>query len=149
MIYLYVHIIQHISNRAVHKNNSVSGRPAGWLKKVRLETFFFLLFFSSKIGQYFHWKKKIVAARLASILATRWTGNIFFMDSPVFEIKGAPCNLSAGCTHFGTCAPCECTLFQNISVHYTVLNTREIPLVHGFWSLCTGCVNKCLISNTA
>ena len=28
--------------KAVHKNNSVSGRPAGWLKKVRLKTFFFI-----------------------------------------------------------------------------------------------------------
>ena len=28
---------------AVHKNSSVSGRPAGWLKKVRPETFVFLL----------------------------------------------------------------------------------------------------------
>ena len=27
-------------SKAVHKNNSVSGRPAGWLKKVWLETFF-------------------------------------------------------------------------------------------------------------
>ena len=28
-------------------------------------------------------KKKIAAARLASFLATRWTGNkLFFMDSP-------------------------------------------------------------------
>ena len=73
-------------HEAVHKNNSVSGRPAGWLKKVRLETFF--LHFS-KNGQYFlrkkeKWKKKkkIAAARLASILATRCTGNrIFCMDS--------------------------------------------------------------------
>ena len=29
-------------SQAVHKKNSVSGRPAGWLKKVRLETFFFI-----------------------------------------------------------------------------------------------------------
>ena len=70
--------------KAVHKNNSVTGRVAGWLKKVRLETFFsifaknFFLFFFSKNGQYFHtnkkkrWKtKKIAAARPASILATR------------------------------------------------------------------------------
>ena len=28
---------------AVHKNNSVSGRAAGWLKKVRLETLFSFL----------------------------------------------------------------------------------------------------------
>ena len=48
------------------------------------------LFFSffSKNGQYFptkkkiKWeKKKIAAARLASIFATHWTGNTFFMDS--------------------------------------------------------------------
>ena len=48
---------------AVHKNNSVSGRPAGWLKKVRLETpfyfiFYFFYFFPPKNGQYFHGKKK-------------------------------------------------------------------------------------------
>ena len=29
-----------VVTQAVHKTNSVSGRPAGWLKKVRLETFF-------------------------------------------------------------------------------------------------------------
>ena len=63
---------------AVHKNNSVSGRPAGWLKKARLETFFFnfakKIIKKSKNGQYFHgekkkeWKKKkIAAAQLASI----------------------------------------------------------------------------------
>ena len=82
-------------SKAVHKNNSVSGRLAGWLKKVRLETFFFIFakkkFVSPKIDNIFMGKKnkvekkKIVAARLASILATRRTGNrIFFMDSPMY-----------------------------------------------------------------
>ena len=68
---------------AVHKNNSVSGRLAVWLKKVRLETFLFNFckkkIFFSKNGQ--KWSK-IAAAQLASIVATRCTGNrIFFMDS--------------------------------------------------------------------
>ena len=78
------------SHQAVHKNNSVSGRPAGGLKKVQLETFFpffpFLFFSSPKMDNIFHGKKKkwkkIAAARLAAILATRCTGNrFFFMDS--------------------------------------------------------------------
>ena len=87
--------------QAVHKNNSVSGRAAGWLKKVRLETSFFSFlqktFFPPKNGQYFPTnktkkvEKKIAAARLASILVTRWTGNrLFFMDS------------LSGCTSFLT-----------------------------------------------
>ena len=41
---------------AVHKNYSVSGRPAGWLKKVRLETFFFIfanIFLSLKLDNIF------------------------------------------------------------------------------------------------
>ena len=30
------------------------------------------------------WKKKFAAARLATVLAIRWTGNrLFFMDSPI------------------------------------------------------------------
>ena len=75
-----------ITSEAVHKNNSVSGRLAGWLKKVRLETFFFSFLQKKKILQkwtLFSWeKKKSAAARLVSILATRCTGNrIFFMDS--------------------------------------------------------------------
>ena len=86
-------MIAHSKHKAVHKNNSVSGRPAGWLKKVRLETFFFIFakknIFFQKLT-IFSWKKKIkwkkkkiAAARLALILATRCTGNrIFFMDSP-------------------------------------------------------------------
>ena len=49
---------------AVHKNNSVSGRPAGWLKKVRLEPFFFIFaiffYFSPKIDNIFMGKKKKV-----------------------------------------------------------------------------------------
>ena len=79
---------------AVHKKNSVSGRPAGWLRKVRLETFFFHFCknksFFLKLDNIFMErkkkveKKKIAAARLASILAIRWTGNrIFFMVSLV------------------------------------------------------------------
>ena len=46
----------------------------------------------------------------------------------VFKIICAPCtlnfghNLAAGCTHFGTCAPEECTLFQNVSIQ---------PCAHG------------------
>ena len=27
-------------------------------------------------------------------------------------------NFTAGCTHSDTCAPGECTLFQNISIHF-------------------------------
>ena len=46
-------------NQAVHNNNYVSGIAAGWLKKVRLETFFFtlLLFFFSKMDNIFIQKK--------------------------------------------------------------------------------------------
>ena len=80
-------------SKAVHKNNSVSGRPAGWLKKGAAGNFFFHFckknFFFPKIDKIFmekknkvEKKKKIAAARLASILATRCTGNRnFFMDS--------------------------------------------------------------------
>ena len=88
--------------RAVQKNNFVSGRPAGWLKKkVRLETFFLIFAQKKKIhlkmDNIFNVKKKvekrIAAARLASILATRWTGNrIIFMDSPI--LKTTPTFLS-------------------------------------------------------
>ena len=65
--------------------------PVQRLKKVRLETFFLIFgFFSPQKLTKFSWrkkkvkkKKKIAAARLASILATRCTGNrIVFMDSP-------------------------------------------------------------------
>ena len=69
-------------NEAVHNNNSVSGRPAGWLKKVRLETFF-SFFAKKKKKKKSGKKKKIAAARLASILATRWTGKrLFFYGQP-------------------------------------------------------------------
>ena len=45
-------------------------------------------------------KKKIAAARLASILATRWTGNrLFFMDNLTF-IKSAIGNLPTTYTMF-------------------------------------------------
>ena len=78
-----------IYHQAVHKNNSVSGRLAGWLKKVRLETFFSIL---QKMDNIFMEKKKrvekkkIAAARLASILATRWTGNIIFFMNSLMEV---------------------------------------------------------------
>ena len=85
-------IIQCVAE-AVHKNNSVSGRPAGWLQKVRLETLFFIFAKKNVFFQkltIFSWKKKIkwkkkkiAATRLASILATRCTGNrIFFYGQP-------------------------------------------------------------------
>ena len=51
-------------------------------------------------------------------------------------------NLAVGSTHFGTCAPGECTLFQSISIHYKDLDTREIRRVHTFESICTRCVDK-------
>ena len=59
-------------------------------------------------------------------------------------------NLAAGCTHFGTSAPCECTLFQNISIHYIGLNTRKIPQVHEFECFAPDvCAHDtCLILNT-
>ena len=48
---------------AVHKNNSVSSRPAGWLKKVRLETSFFHFCKkkkkSTKMDNIFMGKKKV------------------------------------------------------------------------------------------
>ena len=56
---------------AVHKNNSVSGRPAGWLKKVRLETFFFIfakfLIFFPKIDNIFMEKKNKVEKKKIAI----------------------------------------------------------------------------------
>ena len=53
----------------------------------------FFFHFCKKNGQYFHGKKsgekKIAAARLASIIATCWTGNrFFFMDSLTKVLKG-------------------------------------------------------------
>ena len=33
-------------------------------------------------------------------------------------------HLVAACTHFGTCAPTECTLFLSISIHFIGLNTK-------------------------
>ena len=77
--------------KAVRKNHSVSGRPAGWLKMVLLETFFFFIIFAKKMFFFpimdnifmekKKWKKK-KKKLLASILATRCTGNrYFFMDS--------------------------------------------------------------------
>ena len=51
-----------ISPKASLKKKSVSGGPAGCLKKGRLETFFFnfsfFFFFFSKSGQYFPTKPK-------------------------------------------------------------------------------------------
>ena len=77
-----------VDNKAVHKNNcfQYSGQVA---KRGATGNIFFHF---SKNGQYFptkkksERKKKIAAGRLASILATPWTGNrLFLMDS----LKGA------------------------------------------------------------
>ena len=75
---------------AVHKNNCVSGRPAGWLKKVRLEIF--LKFFPispPKNGQYFHekkkWKKKKIAA---APLPPAVQETDFFYGQPGWVIMG-------------------------------------------------------------
>ena len=51
-------ILTEYPHQAVHKNTSVSSRPAGWLKNVRLETFFFIFAkkkknLNLKNGQYF------------------------------------------------------------------------------------------------
>ena len=35
-------------------------------------------------------------------------------------------NLAVGCTHFGTCAPGECTIFQSVSMQYVGLCTTKI-----------------------
>ena len=53
-------LVKCYGSRAVHKNHFVSGRPAGWLKKVRLEFFFssFFFFFSPKMDNIFMEKKK-------------------------------------------------------------------------------------------
>ena len=51
-------------------------------------------------------------------------------------------NLAAGCTHFGTCAPSECTIFQSISIHYIGMFTRKNHRVHDHVSFCTRCVHK-------
>ena len=34
-------------------------------------------------------------------------------------------HLAAGCTHFDTCAPGECTLFQSISIHHYRYGHKE------------------------
>ena len=56
-----------MQSKAVHKNNSVSGRGAGWLKKVRLETFFFHFckkhFFFLKMDNIFLPTKKKVGKK--------------------------------------------------------------------------------------
>ena len=41
------------------------------------------------------------------------------------RVRPAPSvnNLAAGCIHFGTCAPGECTLFQSVSIQYMTLCT--------------------------
>ena len=49
--------------------------------------------------------------------------------------------LAAGCTHFGTCAPGECTLFQSF-IHYMGMNTRTICQMHDVGSFCTRVVHK-------
>ena len=78
-----------VSTKAVHKNNYISGLAAGWLKKVRLEKnkihFCNNKKIPSKMDNIFQStrkKNKIAAARLATILATRWTGNTFFYGQP-------------------------------------------------------------------
>ena len=78
---------------AILKKKSVSGVAAGWLKMVRMGTFFFIVAKKIKIsknGQYFSTnpppppkkkkkkKKKNAASLLASMMNTRWTGNRSF-----------------------------------------------------------------------
>ena len=78
---------------AVRKNNSVSGRPAGWLKKGRLETFFFIftflhfLIFLKKKRTIFSCKKKKVGKKKNCGCPTGFNFShpldrkqIFFMD---------------------------------------------------------------------
>ena len=83
---------------AVHKNNSVSGRAAGWLKKVRLETLFFhfcKIVFFSKIGQYFptkkklKWEKKQKCGRPTGFYFSHWLDRkpTFFMDGLIVNIN--------------------------------------------------------------
>ena len=45
-------------HRAVHKNSSVSGRPAGWLKKGATGDFIFAQFFFLQKRTILLWKKK-------------------------------------------------------------------------------------------
>ena len=92
-------IVAFLIHGAVQKNNYVSGKAAGWLKKkVQLETFFFFSFlqriFFSKMDNIFLPRKKKVgeknaAARLASVLAIRWTGNRFFYGQPGVNLRNA------------------------------------------------------------
>ena len=73
---------------AILKKTSVSGVAAGWFKKVRMGTFFFIFAKKKKILQkwtiFSHRKrflsggKKKVASLLASKKDTRWTGNTSF-----------------------------------------------------------------------
>ena len=57
--------VKEMERKAIHKNNYVSGKAVGWLKKVRLEIFFFhfckkILFFPKmeNIFEKKKWKKK-------------------------------------------------------------------------------------------
>ena len=61
-------------------------------------------------------------------------------------------SLAAGCTHFDTCAPGECTLFQSISIHYNLYRPVHTETLQGaricvpLHPVCAQ--NICLISNT-
>ena len=85
--------------QAVHKNNSVSGRPAGWLKKVRLETFFLnfaKIFFSpKKIDNIFIGKRKKLKKNCGRPTGFNFSHplhrkHIFFMDSLRCRGHGVP-----------------------------------------------------------
>ena len=73
------------------------GKAAGWLKKGATGDFFFHFCKKKKKYTIFSYqekksggKKKKSAARLASVLATRWTGNrYFFMESLGMNLQNA------------------------------------------------------------
>ena len=89
---------------AVHKNNYVSGKAAGRLKKGATGDFFLyffcIFFFTPKMDNIFlpknkKWGKINAAAQLALILATRWTGNrLFFYAQPDRMTVRPLCRLS-------------------------------------------------------
>ena len=93
---LQVHIQRHHSPvncfpQATLKKKFVSCPRAGWVFSWRLGTYFldfWIFFFFKKLLKFLSKKKKkekkkIATARLATILATRWTGNkLFFEGSP-------------------------------------------------------------------
>ena len=83
-------------SKGVHKNNYVSGVASRCVYQGQLGTSFFtfLFTFCFDILIFSHKRKKrekkanFAATRLATILATRWTGNrLFFMDSPMLQMK--------------------------------------------------------------